>query len=71
VGVEGFPVVDGRDVLIADTAQAFAGQVSTLLENPRQRIELGEQGLQFSQNYDWRVVVPRFLTIYDSHLAEK
>ena len=66
VGVEGFPVVDGRDVYLAETAAAFARGILTLLDNPKQRAELGRRGMKFAQNYDWRVVVPGFIQIYDS-----
>ena len=66
VGVEGFPVIDGQQVYLSETAEAFAGAILTLLANPQQRAELGRRGMKFAQNYDWRVVVPRFTQIYDS-----
>jgi glycosyltransferase involved in cell wall biosynthesis len=70
VGVEGFPIVDGRQVLLGDTAETFAARILDLLDDPRKRAELGRQGTAFAQNYDWRVIVPRFQPIYESLFHE-
>ena len=70
VGVEGFPVVDEQQVLLGDTAEAFADAVLALLGDAQKRAVLGENGRQFAQKYDWRVVVPRFQPIYDGLAIE-
>jgi glycosyltransferase involved in cell wall biosynthesis len=44
LGAEGLPVQEGRHLLLADTAPAFAGAVSRLLECADLREELGQAG---------------------------
>lgn len=65
VGAEGYPVQDGRELLLADTPAAWATAVAELLADPARRAKLGETARQFATAYDWRVVVPRFNQIYD------
>ena len=65
VGVEGFPVEDGRQLLVSDTAPEFAASTVTLLKNAEQRTALGVQGQLFAQRYDWRIIIPRFQSLYD------
>ncbi len=65
VGVEGFPVEDGRQILLGETASAFAERTLQLLDDPHLRAHLGQEGMRFAEAYDWRVVVPRFQQVYD------
>jgi glycosyltransferase involved in cell wall biosynthesis len=58
MGCDGFPVVSGREVLLADEPEAFAAQVVGLMRDERQRQMLGEAGLAFAERYDWSTIVP-------------
>ena len=54
VGAEGLPVQDGRHLLLADTAPAFAGAVSRLLECADLREEIGQAGrLLLEKEFTW------------------
>jgi glycosyltransferase involved in cell wall biosynthesis len=64
MGCNGFPVVSGRDVLLADDPEAFAAHVVELLKNARQRQALGEAGLAFAWRYDWSAIVPLLEKVY-------
>ena len=66
VGAEGFPVEHNRELLLVDEAAGFATAVLHLLTHPDERQRLGQAAQQFARQYDWRVVVPRFLEIYRS-----
>lgn len=66
VGVEGFPVSHGREVLVAESEAAFAKAVLHLLADGELRQELGERGRRFAASYDWRVVVPAFDAVYEA-----
>ncbi len=70
LGAEGYPVTDGRELLLADTPADFAAAVVALLRAPEQegrRAELGQIARSFvEQRYDWRVIVPRVEAIYPS-----
>jgi polysaccharide biosynthesis protein PslH len=57
VGAEGLPVTDGRDVVIADTAESFAGQVVALLRDPARRVQLEHAARDLVvTHYDWSAV---------------
>ena len=64
VGAEGFPVEHNRELILADDAAEMGTAVLHLLNNPAESQRLGESAQQFAQQYDWRVVVPRYLEIY-------
>ena len=64
VGAEGFPVADNRELLLVEDGVGFGTAVLHLLNHPEERQRLGQAAQQFAQQYDWRVVVPRFLEIY-------
>ncbi|MER2599593.1 MAG: glycosyltransferase [Caldilineales bacterium] len=65
LGCEGFPLTDGREVVFADEAPAFAEAVIALLGNPARRRELGAVSRRFvEQHYGWQAIVPQLRQIY-------
>jgi glycosyltransferase involved in cell wall biosynthesis len=64
VGAEGFPVEHNRELLLVDDGVGMGTAVLHLLSHPEERGRLGQAAQQFAQQYDWRVVVPKFLEIY-------
>jgi glycosyltransferase involved in cell wall biosynthesis len=65
LGAEGYPVADGRELLLADTPADFAAAVVALLRAPERRVELGRVARAFvEQQYDWRAIVPRVEAVY-------
>jgi len=66
MGVEGYPIEDGRELLLADTPTAMASKVLELLQESRRRVQLGVMGRKFAQQYDWREVIPIFDEVYDA-----
>ncbi|GIK54341.1 MAG: glycosyltransferase [Chloroflexi bacterium] len=65
VGAEGFPVVDGRELVLANSAQEMGTAVLRLLNDPAECTRLGAAARQFAAAYDWRVVIPKFNQIYE------
>jgi polysaccharide biosynthesis protein PslH len=64
VGAEGLPVVDGRDLALADDPADFAGRVLALLRNPERRRALGAAGRKLvTENFTWDAVADRFGSI--------
>jgi len=51
VGVEGLPVEAGRHYLAADTAEAFAENVVTLLEDDKRRGQMAADARQFVERH--------------------
>lgn len=57
VGAEGLPVTDGRDIVIADGAAAFADAVVALLRDDRRRVGIERAARDLVVNhYDWSAV---------------
>lgn len=60
LGCEGFEVVDGQELLIADEPSEFAAAVLQLLRQPETRERLGRAARRFAgSRYDWRMIVPK------------
>ena len=57
VGAEGLPVTHGQDVWIADSPDAFAGAVVSLLRDPARRVQLERAARELVvSRYDWSAV---------------
>jgi glycosyltransferase involved in cell wall biosynthesis len=59
LGAEGFEVVSGQELLLADDAAAFAQATVDLIRRPEQGRALGATGRSFAEKYDWRHIVPK------------
>jgi len=67
LGCEGFDIVPGREMLIADTPADFAQATLTLLNNPTQRAAIGEAAYHFvAATYDWSAIVPKLEHIHQN-----
>ncbi len=72
LGAEGFALRSGRELLLADTAEAFAAAVLVLLQDPERARDIGCAGRDFVQgNYDWGRLVPRLVAAYRGLLAAR
>ena len=63
IGAEGLDVVDGRDILLADTPAAFSAAVIRVLQDSRERQRLEDAALGTASRYDWSAIAERFETI--------
>lgn len=65
-GAEGLQVQNGEHLLIADKPDEFARHLINLLLNNGLRTRLSENAMQLvKDNYDWKVIKPRFLRLVD------
>ncbi len=65
LGCEGFDLVPGQDLVVADSPAAFSAAVLELLRDAGQRDLLGRAARRFAMSrYDWFMIVPRMETIY-------
>jgi glycosyltransferase involved in cell wall biosynthesis len=66
IGAEGIKTHHGEDILVADTAQAFAQAVIRVLQDRALAQHLAQNGRQtVTKEYDWRVVYPAWDVVYD------
>lgn len=68
-GAEGLDLVDGRDLLLADTAEEFAAATLRVLNSPALRQELAAHGRQAVARYDWSHSVATLETLIDQAVA--
>jgi glycosyltransferase involved in cell wall biosynthesis len=60
IGAEGLDVHDGRDIVLADTAGAFAAAVVRILNDAAERRRIEDAALELARRYDWREVSVTF-----------
>jgi glycosyltransferase involved in cell wall biosynthesis len=71
-GAEGLDVADGEHLLLADTPQAFAQSVVSLLRDPAQRQQLATAARQrVEDQYDWRQIGQQFVRLVEEVVAAK
>jgi MoaA/NifB/PqqE/SkfB family radical SAM enzyme/glycosyltransferase involved in cell wall biosynthesis len=63
-GAEGIRYVDGEELVIADSAEAFAAAVAALLAEPARRASLGTAAARFAAQHDWSSVTESYLSLY-------
>jgi sugar transferase (PEP-CTERM/EpsH1 system associated) len=67
LGCEGFDLVPGQELVIADTPDEFAAAVLALLRDPDRRQAIGHTAQQYaSARYDWHMIVPRLEQAYET-----
>ena len=64
LGCEGFPIENGRELVIADSPRQFADAVVALLRDSSRRAELGAAAHAFVEAYDWKNIIPRLEVVY-------
>jgi glycosyltransferase involved in cell wall biosynthesis len=65
IGAEGLGVRSGRELLLADSPQAFTDAVVSLLKDGRLRERLGASAQEFvSARFDWSVIAPKLGEVY-------
>ena len=67
IGLEGIEAEPGRDVLIGDTAEAFADALLRVLRDPTLAAQLGARGRRLVEaRYDWRRALAPLECVYPS-----
>jgi sugar transferase (PEP-CTERM/EpsH1 system associated) len=67
LGCEGFDLVPGQELVMADDPAEFAAAVMDLLHDAEHRERLGRAARRFAgSRYDWRMIVPRLEKVYET-----
>jgi glycosyltransferase involved in cell wall biosynthesis len=66
LGCEGFDLVAGQDLILADEPEEFGSSVVALLRDAGRREDLGRAARGFAAQYDWRAIVPLMEEVYGS-----
>ncbi|RMH74352.1 MAG: glycosyltransferase [Gemmatimonadetes bacterium] len=71
IGAEGIHVKSGENILLADTPDAFAEAIITLLEEPELRCNIAQNGYKLIQEqYTWERIAERLEQVYIDVLNE-
>jgi glycosyltransferase involved in cell wall biosynthesis len=66
VGVLGFPVRNGQEVILADTPHEFSSALRTLMNSIDLRQQLGERGRRMvTENFGWNRLAEDFLGVVE------
>jgi polysaccharide biosynthesis protein PslH len=65
VGAEGLDVHHGRDILLADSASAFADEVVALLRDQGLRAHYEQAAARLAAQYDWPAIGDKFLDVLE------
>jgi glycosyltransferase involved in cell wall biosynthesis len=60
IGAEGLDVRNGRDILLADTAEAFSSAILTLLRDSIRREQYERAAAATAAHFDWSVIGEKF-----------
>jgi glycosyltransferase involved in cell wall biosynthesis len=63
IGAEGLDVTSGRELLIADEAQAFVACILQLLRNPELRRRYEQAAAALAARYDWSQIARSFAEV--------
>src|SRR5690606_10826803 len=69
VGVEGIDAKDEEHILIADTPEAFAAKIMTVVRQPERILQIGQAARQLNAaQYDRKQLLPDLLNRYQELL---
>ena len=65
IGAEGFPVTNGKEIIIADCPEDQIRAINSLLCQKHTRVQLGKAGRTFVSNkYQWKTIVSSMKDVY-------
>jgi len=65
-GIEGIPVVNGREAIICDDWLSMANEIMALTESVEYRDQLSAAALKFADEMDWKSIGKRYLGIFSA-----
>ena len=72
IGAEGLPVEDGADIILADTAEAFAAGVEKLLSDSQLARDVGLRGAKkVREQFGWQQVARNFAELCEQAIKRK
>ncbi len=72
IGAEGLPLVDGKDLVIADGAAAFSDAVLRLLDDPESARAIAECGsTRVRREFGWDAAADRFASLCEAAIAHR
>ncbi len=63
-GIEGIPVVNGKEAFISDDWNDFTSEIIALAESSKRRDRMSTAALEFVSGMDWKSIAKRYLDIF-------
>lgn len=63
-GIEGIPVVNGREAFISDSWTSITNEILKLAKSKEHRDHMAAAGLAFAAEMDWKSITQRYLKIF-------
>jgi glycosyltransferase involved in cell wall biosynthesis len=71
VGCEGLNVNDGKNIVIANNPENFAGKTIELLKNSNKRVNLEKNAIELAKTYDWDLIIQKQEHVYQNIIARR
>ncbi len=72
IGCEGLKVTDGKEIVIADSSDKFAGKVVELLRDARLRNSLMNNARKTAlEIYSWKIIAPELIKVYQKAIQSR
>jgi glycosyltransferase involved in cell wall biosynthesis len=71
VGCEGLDVTNGKNIVVADGAEAFANGTIGLLRNEGMRRSIGNNARSFAEQYDWSRIIGKQEDVYKEVIGRR
>ena len=65
-GIEGIPVVNGREAFISDDWLSMVNEIILLAESKERRDVLSSAAAKFASDMDWKSITSRYLSIFSA-----
>lgn len=65
-GIEGIPVVNGREAAICDDWNSMTNEILALADSQQRRDEFSTAALEFAAKMDWKSITGRYLNIFSA-----
>ena len=65
-GIEGIPVVNGREAIICDDWLSMENEIIALAESKEYRNRLSSAALEFAAEMDWKSISKRYLGVFSA-----
>jgi glycosyltransferase involved in cell wall biosynthesis len=69
VACAGLRYSDGKNIMVADSADEFAARVVMLLQDPVLRVRMGREGRRVAEQfYGWDAIADQLMVLYEDYL---
>ena len=65
MGVEGIPISDGEEFILAETVDEFVEKIIRLVDSAEMRKEIADRAFELVRKYAWKEIASQYLTVFE------